>query len=123
MQLWVKTILKCTLIRGYIFSCCIAVDDAIVKGSVRRSHSAVFVKVLMRPRSLQGLQQVQVSSWPEMEPGAEGKLECDRGVWEEVLVDEARTQGLEVSSHGVPGRSRSPTASRSSVSSGGVLCI
>ena len=89
--------------------CCVSVDlcpavaDAVVKGSVRKSHSAVYVNVLLRPRSLQGLQQVPVQPWPELLPAAEGRLECKMEVWNKVLESEARYHGLGVSPLGFRG--------------------
>ena len=109
--------------------CCVsaelrpAVADAIVRGSVRRSHSAVYVNLLLRPRSLQGLQQVQVTPWPELMPAADGKLECDKAVWDRLLAEEASSQGLAVSPHGVSSRSKSPAASRGSIWSSRGLCF
>ena len=86
--------------------CCVsaelrpAVADAVVRGSVRRSHSAVYINLLLRPRSLQGLQQVQVQPWPELMPDADGRLECNKAVWDKVLKEEASSQRLEVNPQG-----------------------
>ena len=78
-----------------------AVADAVVKGSVRRSHSAVYVNLLLRPRSLQGLQQVQVQPWPELAPEADGKLECNKELWDKVFKEEATLHSLGVSLQGL----------------------